>query len=49
VACQQDSTITEDTQTEDLDGQCQGRPEREKHQHDQDWQSDQKQRGLEKP
>ena len=31
---------------EDLDGQCQGRPEREEHRLDQDWRSDQKQRGL---
>jgi len=33
---------------EDRDGQCQGRPEREKHRFDQDWRGDQKQRGLEK-
>ena len=32
---------------EDLDGQCQERPEAEKHRLDQDWRSDQKQRGLE--
>ena len=32
---------------EDLNGQCQGRPEGEKHQLDQDWRGDQKQRGLE--
>ena len=32
---------------EDLDGQCQGRPEGEKHRLDHDWRSDQKQRGLE--
>src|SRR6218665_3387893 len=32
---------------EDLDGQCQGRSEREKHRIDQDWCSDQKHRGLE--
>jgi len=31
---------------EDLDGQCQGRPEGEKHRLDQDWRGDQKQRGL---
>src|SRR6218665_2129740 len=33
---------------EDLDGQCQGKPEGEKHRLDQDWRGDQKQRGLEK-
>ena len=32
---------------EDLDGQCQGRPEGEKHRLHQDWRGDQKQRGLE--
>ena len=31
---------------EDLDGQCQGRPEEERHQLDQDWRGDQKQRDL---
>src|SRR6218665_4054836 len=30
---------------EDLDGQCQGRPEEEKHRLDQDWRGNQKQRG----
>ena len=32
----------------DLDGQCQGRPEEEKHRLYQDWRGDQKQRCLEK-
>ena len=32
---------------EDLDGQCQGRPERAKYRLDQGWRDDQKQRGLE--
>ena len=35
-----------DKQREAKDGQCQGRPESEKHRLDQDWRSDQKQRGL---
>src|SRR6218665_1822775 len=33
---------------EDPDGQCQERPEGEKHRLDHDWRGDQKQRGLEK-